>query len=65
VQRILDEPDEIESFEDDDDLLDAETAVAQPPKKKAATGSHGQSSIAAFFGKLPLGVCPLCISQAQ
>ncbi len=57
-RRILDEPDDIESFEDEDDLSAVDIEVVQPPKKKAATGSTGQGNITSFFGKLPLGASP-------
>lgn len=50
-----DEPDDIESFEEDGSRSDNDIEVAQPTTKKPENGTGIQGSIESFFGKLPLG----------
>lgn len=55
IDDDADEPDDIESFEEDGSRSDNDIEVARPSKKKPANGPRVQGSIESFFGKLPLG----------
>ncbi len=50
-----DEPDDIESFEDDGSRSDNDIELARPAMKRLAKGAQVQGNIESFFGKLPLG----------
>lgn len=57
-RRVLidsDEPDEIESFDNDNGDINDVSDTAHPAKRRKACGPQGQAHIAKFFPKLPLG----------
>ncbi|CAL8468018.1 g7557 [Coccomyxa elongata] len=61
-QQILsdddDEPDDIESFEENGSRSDNDIEVARPTTKKPENGPRILGSIESFFGKLPLAAPP-------